>query len=250
MVTGAAGGIGTAVSRALASDGAAVAAVDSDGDRLGDLIAKLAADGLQSAGYQIDVADRAAAEETVARIEGEFGAIDILVNAAGVLRPGSAADLTDRDWRATFSVNLDGVVHCSGAVARRMRERCRGVIITIASNAARVPRMQMSAYCASKAAAAAYTKTLGLEMAEYGIRCNVISPGSTDTEMLRSLWAGPTGRAATITGSLESYKLGIPLRRVAEPEDIADAVLFVASDQARHITMQELCVDGGAILGA
>jgi 2,3-dihydro-2,3-dihydroxybenzoate dehydrogenase len=131
-----------------------------------------------------------------------------------------------------------------------MRERRRGVIVTIASNAARVPRMDMAAYGASKAAAASYTKTLGLEMAQYGIRCNVISPGSTDTGMLHSLWEGPASRAATISGSLESYKLGIPLARIAEPEDIADAVLFLASDEARHITMQDLCVDGGAILGA
>jgi 2,3-dihydro-2,3-dihydroxybenzoate dehydrogenase len=250
MVTGAAGGIGSAVVTAFLAEGAVAAAVDRDAARLGELTAKLAADELPACGYRADVTDSAQAEDAVARIEQAQGPIDVLVNAAGVLRPGTATDLTASDWRTTFAVNLDGVFHCCRAVARRMRERRRGVIVTIASNAARVPRVQMAAYGASKAAAASYTKTLGLELAAYGIRCNVISPGSTDTEMLRSLWPDGSWRAASINGSLETFKLGIPLRRIADPEDIAEAVLFVASDEARHITMQDLCVDGGAILGA
>jgi 2,3-dihydro-2,3-dihydroxybenzoate dehydrogenase len=131
-----------------------------------------------------------------------------------------------------------------------MKPRRSGTIVTIASNAGRVPRMHMAAYGASKAAASYYTRTLGLELAEYGIRCNVVSPGSTDTDMLRSLWSGPADRQVTLDGSMPTYKVGIPLRRIAEPADIVAAVLFLASDQARHITMQDLCVDGGATLSA
>jgi 2,3-dihydro-2,3-dihydroxybenzoate dehydrogenase len=250
MVTGAAGGIGTAVARALAVRGAIVAAVDTDTGKLADLAGKLAADGLRAHGFRADVSDSADVDETVRRIEAELGAIDLLVNAAGILRIGSAIELSDVDWRAMFSVNLDGVFHSSRAVATRMKERGGGAIVTVASNAGRVPRVHMAAYGASKAAAASYTKTLGLELAEYGIRCNVVSPGSTDTGMLRSLWSADTDRQATIDGSMAAYKIGIPLRRLADPADIADAVVFLASDQARHITMQDLCVDGGAVLGA
>ena len=94
------------------------------------------------------------------------------------------------------------------------------------------------------------TKCLGLELAPYNIRCNTVSPGSTDTPMQRSMWSDETGAQAVIDGSLETYRLGIPLRRLAKPEDIAEAVLFLASDKARHITMHDLRVDGGASLDA
>ncbi|SFQ02882.1 2,3-dihydro-2,3-dihydroxybenzoate dehydrogenase [Amycolatopsis arida] len=250
MVTGAGGGIGGAVAAALARQGWVVAAVDSAADRLTELTEKLAADGLTVAGYRADVAVSAEVDRAVARIEDELGPVGLLVNAAGVLRLGAATELSDEDWRAVLSVNLDGVFHCSRAVAARMRRHGRGAIVTVASNAARVPRTRMAAYGAAKAAAVSYTKTLGLELAGHGIRCNVVSPGSTDTDMLRQLCAGEDGRRAAIEGSPETYKVGIPLRRIAEPADIADAVLFLASDRARHVTMQDLCVDGGAALGA
>ncbi|QLH24943.1 2,3-dihydro-2,3-dihydroxybenzoate dehydrogenase [Streptomyces sp. Rer75] len=249
LVTGAAGGIGTAIARALAGGGTLVAAVDKDADRLTDLVEKMAADGLTAAAFPADVTDSGRINAVVDRIETELGAVDLLVNAAGVMRAGSALEMSDLDWRAIFSINLDGVFHCSRAVASRMKERGEGAIVTVASNAGRIPRVHMAAYGASKAAASLYTKSLGLELAEYGIRCNVVSPGSTDTDMLRSLWSAESDRQTTIDGSMATYKTGIPLRRIAEPGDIADAVLFLASDRARHITMQDLCVDGGAILG-
>ncbi|MEV0218284.1 2,3-dihydro-2,3-dihydroxybenzoate dehydrogenase [Streptomyces sp. NPDC050704] len=249
LVTGAAGGIGTAVARALAARGTVVAAVDKNPDRLTELVDKLATDGLKTVVFPADVTDSGLMDEIVERIETELGTIDLLVNAAGVMHTGAATAMSDREWRAIFSVNLDGVFHCSRAVAARMKERGGGVIVTVASNAGRIPRIQMAAYGASKAAASLFTKSLGLELAEHGIRCNVVSPGSTDTDMLRSLWSAESDRKLTIDGSTAAYRTGIPLRRIAEPGDIADAVLFLASDRARHITMQDLCVDGGAILG-
>src|SRR5579875_896829 len=185
IVTGAAGGIGSTVAEALAAEGAIVAAVDNEESRLAEIVGKLAAGQLQVSGYPADVTDRGQVASAVDRIERELGDIDVLVSAAGVLRLGAAVDPVASDWRAMFEVNVDGVVHFSAAVARRMRERRRGVIVTVASNAARLPRTQMAAYGASKAAAASYTKTLGREMARYGIRCNIVSPGSTNTEMLR-----------------------------------------------------------------
>jgi 2,3-dihydro-2,3-dihydroxybenzoate dehydrogenase len=250
MVTGAGGGIGAEVARALAEHDMTVAAVDAEPARLREVTEKLAADGHRATPYDADVSDSGAVESTVDRVERELGAIDLLVNTAGVLRLGPATELSDEDWRAVLGVNADGVFHCSRAVAARMKRRRAGAIVTVASNAARVPRTGMAAYCASKAAAVAYTKTLGLELAEYGVRCNLVSPGSTDTDMLRALWSSADGRQATIDGSMAAYKVGIPLRRIAQPRDIADAVVFLASERARHITMQDLCVDGGATLGA
>jgi 2,3-dihydro-2,3-dihydroxybenzoate dehydrogenase len=107
----------------------------------------------------------------------------------------------------------------------------------------------MGIYGASKAAAAMITKSLGLEVAEHGVRCNVVAPGSTDTPMLRGMWHDEADRERTVAGNLASYKLGIPVGRVAQPQNIADAVLFLLSDQASHIVLHTLTVDGGATLG-
>ncbi|WP_035299003.1 2,3-dihydro-2,3-dihydroxybenzoate dehydrogenase [Brevibacillus thermoruber] len=249
LVTGAAQGIGRTVAAALAERGALVAAVDQNGEGVRDLVAELRAGGHQAAAFPADVSDSAAVEAMVDQIEREVGPVEILVNVAGLLRTGPIESLSDEDWAATFAVNASGVFYVSRAVARRMAPRRSGSIVTVGSNAAGVPRMQMSAYAASKAAATMFTKCLGLEYARHNIRCNVVSPGSTDTAMQRALWADDDGAQAVIAGNLEEYRLGIPLGRLALPSDIADAVVFLVSDQARHITMHDLRVDGGATLG-
>jgi len=250
LVTGAAQGIGEAVARALAARGAAVAAVDANVDGLDAAVVKLAADGHRAVAYPADVSDSGAVDRVVDRVERDMGPVDILVNVAGVLRTGPIVDLTDDDWGTVFAVNVGGVFHVSRTVARRMIPRRSGSIVTVASNAAGVPRMHMAAYGASKAASALFTKCLGLELAEYGIRCNVVSPGSTDTRMLRSMWSDESGARETVHGSPEAFRVGIPLRKLAQPEDIADAVVFLVSPGAGHITMQDLYVDGGASLRA
>lgn len=134
-------------------------------------------------------------------------------------------------------------------VVNRMVPRRRGALVTVASNAAGTARAQMAAYAASKAAATAFTKCLALEVAGYGIRCNVVAPGSTDTPMLRGMFDGGDPSAACVTGNPGAYKVGIPLGKVARPEDVAHAVGFLLSDEAGHITMHALTVDGGATLG-
>ncbi|GAB1645445.1 2,3-dihydro-2,3-dihydroxybenzoate dehydrogenase [Krasilnikovia sp. MM14-A1259] len=249
LVTGAAGGIGDAVVRALARDGTPVAAVDARADLLDLLVKDLAADGHTIRGYAVDVRSTTEVDTAVERVEQTLGPIHYLVNAAGVLRAGPAASFTDDDWDLTFAVNTTGVFHVSRAVSARMIPRRSGAIVTVASNSARTPRWHMAAYAASKAAATAFTKNLGLELAQYGIRCNVVAPGSTDTPMLTSLWNGDDARRASIEGTPETFRVGIPLRRLANPEDVADAVLFLLSDRARHITLHDLTVDGGAALG-
>ncbi|WP_344325041.1 2,3-dihydro-2,3-dihydroxybenzoate dehydrogenase, partial [Kitasatospora putterlickiae] len=202
--------------------------------------------------YLLDVSDAAAVESTVALIEDQLGPVDILVNVAGILRAAPVVELSDQDWADTFAVNTTGVFHTSRAVGRRMAERGAGAIVTVGSNAAGVPRTGMAAYAASKAAATMFTRCLGLELGRSGVRCNIVSPGSTDTDMQRALWGEDAAAAEqrVIDGDLAGYRVGIPLGRIAQPADIAEAVAFLVSDRARHITMHDLYVDGGATLRA
>ncbi|MFI6339301.1 2,3-dihydro-2,3-dihydroxybenzoate dehydrogenase [Streptomyces sp. NPDC050535] len=251
LVTGAGRGIGEAVVAALVEQGARVLATDLAPDGVAALAGEY---GDQVTPRPLDVTDATAVETLVAEAERTLGPVDIAVNVAGILRSSDVVDLTDEDWTATFAVNTNGVFHVSRSVARRMAGRGRGSVVTVASNAAGIPRAGMAAYAASKAAAVMFTKCLGLEVAARGVRCNTVSPGSTLTDMQRALWTGSTDQEAAVRrvveGDLASHRTGIPLGRIADPADIADAVVFLVSDRARHITMHDLYVDGGATLRA
>ncbi|MFD7296260.1 2,3-dihydro-2,3-dihydroxybenzoate dehydrogenase [Streptomyces sp. NPDC059897] len=252
LVTGAGRGIGEAVVAALAARGARVIATDLDAEAAAKAAAPYAEG--QVVARPLDVTDAAAVEALVADTEVGHGPLDIAVNVAGILRGAPVVDLADEDWAACFAVNTNGAMHVSRAVARRMVRRGSGSIVTVASNAAGIPRQGMAAYAASKAATAMFTKCLGLEVAAHGVRCNNVCPGSTLTDMQRGMWeAAPGGDAeagarAVIEGDLAAHRTGIPLGRIADPGDIAEAVAFLAGDRARHITMQDLYVDGGATL--
>ncbi|MCZ8519583.1 MULTISPECIES: 2,3-dihydro-2,3-dihydroxybenzoate dehydrogenase [Paenibacillus] len=249
LVTGAAQGIGAAVVRAFAERGAKVAAVDLQLAALERLAGEWCAEGLAVTAVGADVRSADAAKEAAEHVERELGPIRVLVHAAGILRTGPLDTLSSEDWSDTLAVNIGGVFHMSQAVVSYMKPRRSGVIVTVSSNAAAVPRMNMGAYAASKAAVTMLTKCLGLELAGDGIRCNIVSPGSTDTPMLRSMWTDDEGMQATLHGSLPGYRTGIPLNKLATPEDIACGVLFLASEQAGHLTMHDLRIDGGATLG-
>ncbi|WP_415648020.1 SDR family oxidoreductase [Stackebrandtia soli] len=239
MVTGAASGIGAAATAMLRSRGHRVVACDRD-TRITD----------DPDGVVLDVTDAGAVERAVADAERRVGPIGVLVNAAGILRAGPLNQTSDADFAAMFAVNTTGVFAVTRSVTTRMRQRRAGSVVTVASNAGGVPRHGIGGYAASKAASAHLTKCFGLELAEHGIRCNVVSPGSTDTPMFRSLWPGDGDAAVAdaVTGQPERFRLGIPLGRVADPDDIARVVCFLASAEAAHLTMQELFVDGGASL--
>lgn len=249
VVTGAAGGIGQAVATRLAEEGAAVALVDRAEERLRLLAKDLGNENRLAEVFPADLRSSAEVESVIGQVEDRLGPIAYLVNGAGVLRTGDVRTFTDEDWAFIFDVNASGVFYASRAVANRMVPRGRGAVVTVASNSAGTARKDMAAYAASKAATTAFTKCLGLELAPHGIRCNVVAPGSTDTDMLSSLWTDRDQLRSSIDGVAEAFRLGIPLGRVASPADVADAVLFLLSDQASQITMHHLTVDGGATLG-
>ncbi len=249
LVTGAAGGIGDAVVRELTGLGVTVAAVDHDAEALHTSAKLLNEGGRPVHAFPCDVSSAAEVDAVVDRVERELGPIDYLVNAAGILRLAPALSLSDDDWASTFAVNAQGVFFVSRAVASRMTERRRGSLVSVASNSAATPRTGMAAYAASKAAVEMFTKCLGLELAAFGIRCNVVAPGSTETQMLRKLWKDGDGAESSITGTASEFRVGIPLGKIAQPFDVAQAVAFLLSDRASHITLHSLTVDGGAGLG-
>lgn len=245
LVTGAGGGIGAAVARRLVEGGARVAAADVDEAGLAALARELGDDIRPLA---LDVTDAEAVERAVEEIERTWGPVELGANVAGVLATGTVIETEAAAWRRVFAVNAEGVFIVCRALARRMAPRRRGALVTVGSNAGAVPRHGMAAYAASKAAAAMFTRSLGLELAPLGIRCNIVAPGSTLTPMQTGMWADGEGAAGVIAGAPGVFKTGIPLGKIATPEEVAAAVAFLLSDEASHITMASLTVDGGASL--
>jgi len=248
LVTGAAGGIGEAVVRRLHAEGARVLATDLDISRVRALADELGPDVRAAA---LDVTNSAEVRKLIEQTEAEWSEIDLGASIAGILHMDSVVETSEEDWRRVFDVNTHGVFNVTQALAERMTQRRRGALVTVGSNAAGVPRQRMSAYAASKAATHMYMRCLGLELAPLGIRCNIVAPGSTLTPMQTGMWTDPaSGEQQVLRGSLESFRTGIPLGKLAKPEDVANAVVFLLSDEASHITMASLYVDGGATLCA
>ncbi|WP_317203441.1 2,3-dihydro-2,3-dihydroxybenzoate dehydrogenase [Janthinobacterium sp.] len=198
----------------------------------------------------LDIADGARVQAVCRQLLLETPRLDVLVNAAGVLRLAPLDTLSLEDWKASFDINVGGVFHLLRELMPQFKAQRHGNIVSVASNAAHVPRMNMGAYCASKSALVSLSHCAALELADFGVRCNLVSPGSTDTPMLRAMLPSEEGLARTIAGLPEHYKLGIPLKKIATAKEVANAVIFLASELASHITMQDLVVDGGATLAA
>ncbi|EMJ9510946.1 2,3-dihydro-2,3-dihydroxybenzoate dehydrogenase EntA [Salmonella enterica] len=239
-VTGAGKGIGYATALAFVDAGARVIGFDRE----------FTQENYPFATEVMDVADAAQVAQVCQRVLQKTPRLDVLVNAAGILRMGATDALSVDDWQQTFAVNVGGAFNLFSQTMAQFRRRQGGAIVTVASDAAHTPRIGMSAYGASKAALKSLALTVGLELAGCGVRCNVVSPGSTDTDMQRTLWVSEDAEQQRIRGFGEQFKLGIPLGKIARPQEIANTILFLASDLASHITLQDIVVDGGSTLGA
>jgi 2,3-dihydro-2,3-dihydroxybenzoate dehydrogenase len=236
-VTGAGRGIGHVTAKRFAELGADVTGLDL----------KFAADGdYPFQCEQVDIRNAQQVGNICDKILIKQPKIHGLVNAAGVLRTGATEEISIQDWQDCMEINVGGPFNLFQKLLPIFKDQRKGWIVTVTSNAAHVPRLNMSAYCASKAALASLNHSVALELAPYGIRCNVVSPGSTDTDMQRSLWHHPDSEQRTIEGFADQYKLGIPLGKIAVPSEIANTIVFLASEMASHITMQDIVVDGGA----
>ena len=239
-VTGAGKGIGYATALAFVEAGAEVTGFDLAFDQ----------DDYPFATLKMDVADPQQVMLVCTPLLHDLTRLDVLVNAAGILRMGATDALSLDDWQQTFAVNVGGAFNLFQQTMATFRQQQGGAIVTVASDAAHTPRIGMSAYGASKAALKSLALTVGLELAASGVRCNIVSPGSTDTDMQRTLWVSDDAEQQRIRGFGEQFKLGIPLGKIARPQEIASTILFLASDCASHITLQDIVVDGGSTLGA
>lgn len=236
VITGAGGGLGRAIALGYAAAGARVAASDVAAARAEEIASCIRQRGGAAFACAADVTQPAEVEALMARAQREFGAVDVLVNVAGVGLTRSFLKTTLEEWERVIQVNLTGAFLCSQAAARLMAARGRGAIINISSLSAQRGGSGRAAYGASKAGVTMLTRVMAVELSPLGITVNEIAPGPVDTEM-----TAITHDAAT----REAYHRLIPMRRYATPEEIAEAAVFLASPAARFVNGHTLNVDGG-----
>ncbi|WP_431025101.1 SDR family NAD(P)-dependent oxidoreductase [Halomonas sp. H5] len=237
VVTGAASGIGAGIARALAEAGADVALLDRNLSGCEALAREL--DDLPGRRLPLacDIADEPQVWQAAAAVEEALGPCQGLVNGAGILRPGGLAEVPLDEWNAVLAVNLTGYLLCARAFGRPMRDQGRGSIVHIASVSASQPQTWSGAYSPSKAAVAILSRQLAAEWGGFGVRSNTVSPGMIRTELSADFYARP--------GVTEAREAFTASRRIGEPEDIANAVLFLLSERAGYVNGAELGVDGG-----
>lgn len=241
LVTGGAQGIGRAICEALAAEGAKVVVADM---RLED--ASQTATAIGGLAVEMDVTDFGGITPSLSRIEDETGGIDILVNNAGIFNMASLDRITPEDYRRQYDVNVGGTLFLCQAVVPSMKKRGGGVIINMSSQAGRRGEPNIAIYCSTKAAVISITQSLALELARDNIRVNAIAPGVVDTPM----WDVVDAQFAAYENKPKGQKKrevaeAVPLGRMGDPRDVADPVVFLASDEARYVTAQTLNVDGG-----
>ncbi len=238
LVAGAGGGIGGAGAEALAREGASVFCTDRDGAAAEAVATRIRAAGGRAASSALDVRDRAAVDTAVAAVVHEFGRLDIVLESAGIAHRLDFLEVDAETWDRIIAVNLTGMFHVGQAAARQMvKQGGGGSIINVTSQLAEVARPERAAYVASKGGARSLTQAMAVDLAARGIRVNAIAPGPTLTGLTRASYADPDARRAT--------EAVIPLGRLGQPDDLAGAVLFLASDESRWVTGSTVTVDGG-----
>jgi len=237
VVTGGGGGIGRAVALSLARAGASVAAIDLDERGLDMTAAELRALGAEPFTARCDTASAESVTAAAAAVERSLGPCGVLVNTAAVLRPGGLENLSLAEWNAVLSINLTGYFLCAQTFGRQMRSLGRGSLVHVASIAGSHAQGQSGAYSVSKAGVIMLSRQLASEWGPQGIRSNVVSPGMVITPMSQSFYDTP--------GVTERRAAVVPSRRIGMPQDIADAILYLASDRASYVNGEEITVDGG-----
>lgn len=239
MITGAGRGIGLAIARALAAEGARVALCDIDQPLLDRACEGIGATGGEALAFRVDVTDRAGIADVVHTLVDRFQRLDILVNNAGIYEVLTLEEISEKQWDRVLAVNLKGAFLCTQAVLPVMKERGEGWIINMTSSAAKTGGLLCGAhYAASKAGIIALTKSVAREVAPHGIRVNAIAPGRIDTPMIHTVSDDEN----------EAFRQQIPLGRIGTGADIAGAVRFLVSDAASYITGEILDVNGGSLM--
>ena len=236
-VTGAASGMGKAISEELARAGAKVVLLDVNQSNLDSVAAEFKSRGDEATAIHCDVATDNSVKAAADKAIGSYGGCDVLVNNAGILRPGELETIPIADWDAMMNINLTGYLRCAQAFAKPMLAKGQGSIVHIASIAGSQPQASSGAYSPGKAAICMLSRQLAFEWGPKGVRSNVVSPGLVRTPLSESFYQAP--------GVLEARSAAMPLGRIANSEDIAEAVAFFASDRAAFVTGQEIVVDGG-----
>ena len=240
VITGAGGGIGRSLAINFARAGARIALLDRskvDVDATASEVQAAAGD--KAHVMACDVSDPASVTDAAAASYAALGACDVLVNNAGLLRPGSLDKLSVAEWNALLSVNLTGYLLCAQAFGTQMRGKGQGALVHIASIAGSHPQGASGAYSVSKAGVIMLSQQLANDWGPHGIRSNVVSPGLVVTPMSQSFYDTP--------GVTERRKAVVPMRRIGMPQDMANAILFLASDRASYISGDEITVDGGFV---
>lgn len=246
LITGAgqSGGIGFATATAMASAGGTVAIADLPASNVGDILASLPGKGHSA--HAVDVTNPEQTAKLVADVAAKHGRLDTLVNAAAILVVQPFLDIDLASWSRTLEINTTGTFLIAQAASRYMVEHGGGQIILIASNVGRVPRINNASYAASKAAVIHLARSMAMELGRHNVSVNALCPGSTATSMLiANQAAGDASRLdGIIKGSIEQWRTGIPLGRLADPADQAALAVFLASAGGRYISGQAICVDG------
>lgn len=238
LITGASRGIGRSIAITFAKQGANVAFTYLSSIEKGEaLTAELEAFGIKAKGYRSDASDFAQAENLVNEVVADFGTMDILVNNAGITRDGLLIRMSEDQWDEVIRVNLKSVFNLTKAATKPMMKAKSGSIINLTSVVGISGNAGQANYSASKAGIIGFTKSVAIELGSRNIRSNAIAPGFIETEMTNELNAA----------SVEEWKKSIPLKRGGQPDEVADACVFLASDMSRYISGQVLQVDGGML---